>query len=179
MKKTFFILFATVALFSCNKEVKNQTVTIENRYSLELPEFLSQTTILNKEASLQYMDETNQLFIAVIDEPISTFQEVLETDNLTDSYSNDLSGYSSLVLDTFKENVSVTYISDSEETIINEMPAILYNIKAKVGPTTAYYNFAYLKGKDTYYQIFTWTAENKESEHKEKMKSMINSIKEL
>lgn len=125
------------------------------------------------------MDETNQLFIAVIDEPISAFQEVLEIENLSDDYQNDLSGYSSLILDSFKENVNVTYISDPEETTINGMPAILYTIKGEVGAYIAYYNFAYLKGKENYYQVITWTPDSKENEHKAKMKSMISSLKEL
>lgn len=179
MKKVLFILFVCVGLISCNKEVKNQTTIIENKYSMELPDYLTKTSSLNSEASLQYKNEMKELYVVVIDEPISGFQEALELNNLTEDYKNDLNGYSSIILDTFKENVDVTYVSDPKETTINGLPTILFEVKAKINGYVAYYHFAYLQGKENYYQVLTWTLDTKESEHKEKMEAIVNSFKEL
>lgn len=179
MKKVLVIMFVSVGLISCDKEVKNQTVTIDNKYSMELPDYLTKSTSLNADASLQYMNGMKELYIAVIDEPISDFNEALELNHLTEDYKNDLNGYSSLILDTFKDNVDVTYISDPKETTINGLSAILFTVKAIISGYTAYYHFAYIQGKENYYQILTWTLDSKERQHKKNMEAMINSFKEI
>lgn len=179
MKKLNILLFVCISLLACNNKVENQTVVIDNKYSMELPDFLSKTTILNDEASLQYMNGLKELYIAVLDEPMSDFELALKENDLTDEYKNDLKGYSSLVIDTFKENLEIVSMSDPNQTTINGLPALIYTVKAKVENYVAYYNYVFIQGKKDYYQIITWTLDSKEDDHKEQMQTMISSFKEV
>ena len=172
-------MFVIIGLISCNNEVKNQTVTIDNKYSMELPDYLTKNTKLNAEASLQYMNGIKELYIVVVEMPISGFSQILKSNDLTEDYKNNLEDYSTFCVDYFKESVDVTYVSDPKETTINGLPAILFTVKAKISGYTAYYHFTYIQGKENYYQILTWTLDSKKDEQKENMEAMINSFKEI
>lgn len=79
---------------------------------MDLPDYLTETTSLNVDASLQYMNGIKELYIAVIDEPISGFSQILKSNDLTEDYKNNLDDYSTFCVDYFKESVDVTYVSD-------------------------------------------------------------------
>lgn len=179
MKKILYTLFLSIVLISCKKETKYEVITTANTYSIEIPTYLRKTNNLNEDASLQYMNMIKELYVMVINEPISEFEESLIVNNLQDSYSKDLKGYSSILIHTFENETSSNEIINQKDTIINNLPAIVYKKTATVDGVEVYYHFAYLQGKENFYQVFTWTLAEEEKTHNKVMEKMLYSFKEL
>jgi len=59
---SFFLL--SLLLIGCAKE-EIQSIKIKNQYTIEVPNFMSQTAILNRDASLQVQNEAKEFFTVV------------------------------------------------------------------------------------------------------------------
>lgn len=180
MKKSIILLLSVLFISSCQFLKKEKVVTVEDKYSISLPGFLVEAGItLNEEASLEYMNAFMEFYVMVIDEPKSSIEKVLIDYELADLYPNNLKGYSELILDGLKQAVIVSQESDVVDTVINGLPARLLTINGTVEGIDIFYSLAYIEGKERYYQIFTWTLSEKETEYRDKMSKILYSFKEL
>lgn len=179
MKKINSILIMILFFVSCQPTETEKIIKIDNKYSLMVPSFLTKVSNLNEDASLQYQHAWKEFYVIVIDESISDVQTALEENYLTSKYSNDINGYSSLLLNSFEQAISVSSKSHILDTLVNNMPAKLLTIKGRVEGIDAYYSLAFIKGQNKYYQIMGWTLANKEYQYRDKMEKMIYSFKEL
>jgi hypothetical protein len=134
---------------------------------------------LNDDASLQYQHAWKEFYVIVIDETIEEMQKALEENQLTDTYNNDIKGYSDLLVNGFEQTVSVNRKSEILDTLVNGMPARLLTINGRVEGIDAFYSIAFIQGKKRYYQIMAWTLSNKEYQYKDKMNRIMYSLKEL
>ncbi|MGL2987732.1 hypothetical protein ACSVH5_09060 [Flavobacterium sp. RSSA_27] len=179
MKKITILFLTILSLYSCQLGDEQQIVTIENKYSVVIPSFLTKTSRLNDDASLQYQHAWKEFYVIVIDESKAEFQKALDDNNLTETYTNDIKGYSGLLINGIEMAISVSHKSEIIDTTINNMPAKLITIRGRAEGIDAYYSLAYIQGKERYYQIMAWTLQNKEYEYKDKMNRIIYSFKEL
>lgn len=179
MKKITALLLLMITLTSCESGEEKQTVTIDNRYSLDLPSFLAEGIDLNDDASLQYQNILREFYVIVIDEPKSDITAVIADNGLTGMYPTEFDAYTDLMLDGFDAALDITKESEVIDTTINQMPARLININATVEGLKAYYALALIEGKNNYYQVLSWTVDSKEAEHKDLMKQIIYSFKEV
>lgn len=180
MKKLNILLLTILFITSCQSGDTEKLVTIENKYSISIPSFLVKaSTELNEDASLQYLHTWKEFYVIVIDESKSEMQKALVDNNLTDKYSNDIKGYSDLLLDGFEQSISISHKSEIVDTLINNMPARLLTINGRAEGIDAFYSIAFLQGKERYYQIMAWTLSNKEYEYRDKMNRIMYSLKEL
>ncbi len=178
--KNIFIIILTIFLFqSCVAGDEEQLVTIENRYSLLIPAFLTRVNNLNVDASMQYQHAWKEFYVIVIDESKDEMQEALVTNGLTDIYENNIEGYSRLVLDVFTESINYPKQSQIIDTTINEMPAKLTTLEGKVEGVDAFYSIGIYEGKERYYQVLTMTSQSKQDRYKSKMKKILYSLEEL
>jgi hypothetical protein len=106
-------------------------------------------------------------------------QKALEDNNLTETYSNDIKGYSDLILKNFEQSISIYQKSEITDTLVNNMPARILTINGSAEGIDAYYSVAFIEGKKRYYQVMAWTLSNKKSEYKDKMRKIMYSLKEL
>lgn len=173
----YFILPAFVFL-SCNDNA-TQSVVIDNKYAMEIPSSMNKVQNLNDDASLQYMNGLNELYIIVIDEPKEDINTAIDEAGLNDVYSKDLKGYARLLQDGLDEVAKVKSKSDLKLVNINSLNAMLTEVEAVIDGLDIYYHFAYIAGKERYYQIMTWTLLDRKEKHREKMEKMIHSFKEL
>ena len=179
MKKMILFLFVITTILSCGPNDKQQTVKIDNKYTLSIPAFLTRAKGLNDEASLQYQNGRKEFYVIVLDEPKAYLKKALEENELTETYSNDVKGYSELLLKGFETNISLSKKSKMMDTVINNMPARLININGSVDNISAYYSIAYVEGKERYYQVMVWTLSKFEKEYKDKMNQILFTLKEL
>lgn len=180
MKKLNILFLTILLLTSCQSGDTEKLVKIGNKYSISLPSFLvPASTTLNEDASLQYLHTWKEFYVIVIDESKSEMQKALLDNNLTDIYTNDIEGYSSLILDNFEQVISISHKSEIVATQINNMPARLITIKGRAEGIDAFYSLAFIQGKERYYQIMAWTLSNKEYKYKDMMKNIMYSFKEL
>lgn len=162
-------------LFSCeSKEVK--TITIKNKYSVELPEFLSKSQGLHDNASLQYQNVFKEFYIVVIDEPKKEFAEIAST---TEDFSPDLNGYHQILKSGLEEGIQKIDITPTKDIQINGLKAKTFSLTGELSEIPIYYNVAYIEGKDTFYQIVTWTLKSSKQKYQEPMEKIISSFKEI
>ncbi len=186
MKKISIIIISILFVISCKSGNKTKVITVNNKYSVELPAFLDDATKvldkdeLNEDASLQYVNTWKEFDIVIIDETKSEFQESLETNNLTKVYANNLNGYSRSFLDFFPVQGKIIQKPEIKDTIINNLPAKLISLKSQYDEDMSiYFSIGIIQGKNTYYQIVIWTLAGYEYKYKNKMKKIIYSFKEL
>jgi hypothetical protein len=186
LKKTqtmqrFNILFFTfLFITSCQSGDTEKLVTIDNKFSISIPSFLVKAnTTLNEDASLQYLHAWKEFYVVVIDESKSEMQKALVDNSLTGKYSNDIKGYSNLLLDDFEQSISVSHKSNIVDTLINNMPARLLTINGRAEGIGIFYSLAFFQGKERYYQVIAWTLSSKELAYKNKMNKIMYSLKEL
>ena len=154
-------------------------MNVENRYTLDLPSFMSETTDLNTDASLEYQNMFRELYVIVIDEPKDEMHKAIIESELQDYYPMNIEGYSDLVLPAFKEGIVRMEQTEVIDTTINNMDAKLTTISGIVEGIDAYYCLGNYEGKDTYYQVITWTLGDRKNTHQEAMDRILHSLKEL
>ena len=179
MKRSIALFLIVLALNSCGFGEGQKTVTVDNRYSISIPSFLIKTTSLNNDASLQYQNTWKVFCVIVIDEPKSDFGKALVNNDLADLYSNDFTGYSELLLAGIERNFFIFQKPEFTETFVNDMPARLVTIAGHIAGNGVFCSFAFIEGKDRYYQIMAWTSLDKKDQYKERMNKIIYSLIEL
>ena len=166
-------------LQSCVSGDEEKLVTVDNRYSLLIPAFLTKVNNLNIDASLQYQHAWREFYVIVIDESKDEMQEALVANGLTDVYENNIEGYSKLVLDVFKESINHPKQSKLIDTTINEMPARLTTLSGTIEGIDAFYSIGIYEGKDRFYQVAVWTHNSKKYRYKSKIDKIHYSLKEI
>lgn len=176
----YLAIVALIFLFSaCQTKKGNQTIEINNQYSLSIPASFSKTSQLNQHASLQYQNIFKELYVIVIDEPKSELYEAISTYELSDIYESNLIGYSDLIWDGFEAEIEMNYSSDFSDYKINGLSARLINFTGKVEDLEVYYSLAIIEGENDFYQVLAWTLSSFESKNKHTLDSMIYSFEEL
>lgn len=176
MKNLFALAVLFFLLQSCNQ---TQVVKIKNHYSMELPGSMETVKDLHPLASLQYKEKLDEFYVIVIDEKKKEMHAALETNGLSEIYSNNVEGYATLLFDDIKTRIKVKSNTPLKKERINGLDARTYEVNALVDGMDIYYNIAYVEGAKTYYQILTWSSISEKSKHKDKMKQIIHSFKEL
>lgn len=179
MKKITILLLTIFSLNSCKPNDEQKTVTVDTKYIITIPSFLTKVSNLNEDASLQYQHAWKEFYIIVIDESKLEMQKALDDNNLNESYSNDIKGYSDLILKDFEQKMSNARKSTITNTLVNNMSARLLTISGKVSGIDAFYSLGFIQGKERYYQIMAWTLSSKEFEYKDKMNQIMYSLKEF
>jgi hypothetical protein len=179
MKKTIFIIVGLLFLIACSKSEKPQKIVIENRYSMEVPSFLVKATDLNKEASLQYQNVFLEFYVIVIDETKNEVLKSITDNNLSGDYSQDFNGYCKLIFDNYLNTLEIKNKSEISEYTINGLKAKKITIDGKYGGVEAYFYISLIEGKDTFYQIMTWTLQDKKDKYSGDMEKMVNTFREI
>jgi len=169
MKKVLLLGFLSILFISCNSKTEYQTVKIKNRYSLDLPEYMGEAKDLNTEASLQYQNTFRELYTIVLDEPKTDFPNPQEV-NLED--------FTGIVRENLESNLENPIFSTTRDTVINGLKAKLFSLSDDSEGVSIYYQFAYIESKNHFYQILTWTLENRKDQYVTDMDKIIASFKE-
>lgn len=181
MQKLYIFILTILFFNSCQSDDKEQVVKIENKYSISIPSFMTKDRNLNKNATLQYRHQNalKEFYVIVIDESKEEVQKALSEHNLTLIYSNDIKGYTNLILSDFEQHIKILEKSELIDTLVNNMSAKLLTLSARAEDIEAFYALAFIEGKKRYYQITIWTLASKKHEFEEKMNQILYSLKEL
>jgi len=173
MKKIITLVLFCIFL-SCDSK-KTEIVTIKNKYSVELPAFLSKGNNLHEEASLQYQNTFKEFYIIILDE---SKQEIIDAAPFLEIEPT-LEGYYTYLTNSMKETIKNPRFNDIKNTRINGMNAKTFSVTGNVDGLDAYYKLAYVEGKETYYQILTWTLLKNQEKNAHEMDKIISSFKEI
>jgi hypothetical protein len=175
----FLIISAILVACKPSTEVSYQRIEAKNGYSIEIISSMIPSNSLNSEASLQYVEEMRQLFIIVLDEEKEAINSVIAADEeLADYYSQDLAGFSELIMDNFVFQMDVKQAEHFKDTTIQNHPAKTIRLSATLNDVEIFYSLAFIEGERNYYQIWSWTHNESVSENLPLMEHMLFSFKE-
>ncbi|TPD68514.1 hypothetical protein [Flavobacterium microcysteis] len=173
--KKIIALCLFVSLFSCTSD-KTETITVKNKYSVELPSFLSEAKGLHNQASLQYQNAFKEFYVVIIDEPKQEFMDAAKT---TAEFSPDFNGYSQILRGSLEASLKEAAFTDTKDTHINGLNAKTFSLTGKMDEIPIFYDIAYVEGKNHFYQIVIWTIESSKDKFREPMDKIIASFKEI
>lgn len=179
MKNIAKIFLLLLAVTSCQIAYKEQTITIEDRYTLTLPGFLTKASNLNDDASLQYQNTLREFYTIVIDEDAEEFHDAIYDNNLDELIELNLDGYAQLLISGVENAGIKAAVSETKSDYINGMPARFITARGVVEGIDVFYLFTFTEGANRYYQIVSWTLDKQEAKYKDTMTKIAYSLKEI
>ncbi len=167
-----------------NDEGKHHVV-VDNRYSIDVPSFLSERSDLSDDAAVQFASTTLDISFQVIDEPKDEFVEAVREmeANLpsVDRSQSLLDKMAALSLNNYFEDMDKVEIGNYRETRINGLKAITLNAfqKRTFFKDAMYASFAFIEGRETMYQIIILSGGTSISKLSDKLEESINSFREF
>ena len=179
MKKLYkygTLLSLTLLVSACQKQnvISHE---IKKQYTIEVPDFMSKTAVLNRDASLQVQNEAKEFFTVVIDESKTDFNEMMVS--LGNQYEGEFAGYTNLITDNLKLMVEKNNFSEIQEVTIATKKAKLFTIEGTVDLHEIVYHLGFIEGKNHYYQIVSWTSSKQKKANIENMQQIVYSFKEI
>lgn len=181
------IVLFTSCLNSSKKDAEKKEVNsadfneivINNEYSMMIPKYMSKSTKLNDEASLQYQNLFKEAYIVVIDEPKEDF---IKTFKNLDSYNDSISviqNYRTIQLGMIHENAKIYSQSQPIPMKIDGCEAEQVEMVAEVEgvPSKVYYLLTYIEGVHKVYMVMAWTLENRKNKLRPDYSYAISSFK--
>lgn len=172
MRPNLFFLLCVIALTSCTHKTVFKEVTINNRYTISVPEYLQPCNDLHKDASLQYQNVEKDIYAIVIDEKKSTMADY----NL--DYDIDLY-FNSIASQPFLDNIKNGKVSPPGRQQINGNKALIADVTGQIAETNVFYKMCIIETRFTFYQILIWTRADNKEKFEPDMITMIESFKEL
>lgn len=180
MKKIIVYALLLTTLIQCKKKEETELIKVKKQYSIEIPKSLTKVEFLHADASLQYQNMENEFYTIVIDEPSVDFENlILEDADLRATYSPDLAGYTQLLQTNIALTLKEGQFSAIEDIKINGLNAKRIDASGKIDDIAVYYQLTFIKGKETYYQIVSWTELKRKNNHEETMADIVSSFKEI
>ncbi|MDQ3047856.1 MAG: hypothetical protein M3R27_09940 [Bacteroidota bacterium] len=172
MNRLYPFLLLIITLSSCKQEPVFTEVKVNERYSIQMPDYLQPCVDLHKDASLQYQNLEKDIYAMVIDEKKITMEEY-SLDYDLDLYFN------SLVSQPFMESIQDGKVSPPGRQKIDGHKALVAEITGKIDKYDVYYRLGLIETPYEFYQILIWTRAQNKEQFEPDMIRMIESFKEL
>lgn len=190
MKKTLVLLLAIVVtiLSGCHTETIEdaKALSIEKdfelksiaNYSIRIPSYMTSSTTLNPDASLQYMDAIKEEYIVVIDESKAVFIDALKEYGEYRLNEQDLIAYRNAQFSFTEQQIDIKNRSDFKSISVKGINIECVELDAKLEELDELvsYFFYYVDGGNELYTIMAWTLQSKKDLYREKVKKMIQTF---
>lgn len=178
MKKIVLFIVLIMICSSCDVEETYKLVKIDNKFSIEVLESMTETNQLNAEATLQYQNLFQELYTVIIEESEQDLKESIEN-KIIDDFSLDIFGYTNLIKQNFENLPSITKVSPTTDLIINGKKAKTFTVDGKINDIEIFYLVTIVKGSKTFYQITSWTLLDKKEKVSPKYEKIAKTFKEI
>lgn len=195
--RTLFFSFAILlCLSSCNgfsdkskkdslakeanvPKLENAELVFVNREAqMMIPRHMLPTGALNEQASLQYIDSVQELYVIVIDEPKEDFIKSMTYDSIYDPAKSVELNYREIQMKNILRNVEAIGTPVIRKASIGQLDAEMVdfdgysdNIEEKI-----HYKFGFFEGRANMYMVMTWTLAEYKSKNNDEMEGMIYSF---
>lgn len=163
-------------------EVKYNVQKIDGLYSMKIPDFMTESTVLQPDASLQFNNLYKEKYIIVLNEPKDEIKAFSSDYGVYDDKKTDLENYAAMRVNLLKES-GITIHSEPKlkGSMINGRKALSTTFSASMPalPEDIAYYFTYIEGADHFYMIMSWTLFSRKDAYTEEVKVMAESFKEL
>ncbi|HYC84685.1 MAG TPA: hypothetical protein VEB86_05655 [Chryseosolibacter sp.] len=179
-----FTLISCVNMLKDDKPgepVELEPVSVNDQYSLAVPKYMTKTTALNEEASLQFQNIFKTTYVIVIDENKQEFIEAYKNVDAYDSSRSAVDNYCDTQVQLTSSGMEVISKTEIKSFDINGLAATSVEIDANVEgvPAPITYFLTFIEGKETLYMIMAWTFRVKKGTYRGSFEKMARSFKEL
>lgn len=174
-------LIISIIFASCEGKESKEYVSVNNDYEMALPKYLTKTSELNSDASLQYQNTLKEAYIIVIDDNKQEFVEAFKALGMYDSTKSILENYRETQMGNFHKTVKVNNESTIRPLTINGLNAQMLEIDAKVEgiePEVSYF-FGFIEGKKNLYMVMPYTSKKKKERLRGDFEEAIKSFRLL
>jgi hypothetical protein len=146
--------------------VKWATVTVNEKYSMQLPDYLDAGTFY-PEASLQYKNEEREVYLVVLDENKSQFKEY--------GLDYDLTTYFKVAASKFDSSGKVS----PNKIRIGQDSARTAEFKGVISGNEVYYKMVTIESKGTFYKMLIWMLMRDKEKYAADVDKILNSFHEV
>ena len=163
----------------------NEIIVGTGGYKIGIQKHMSVSRDLNDDASLQYADTREELYIIVIDEPKTDFIKQFSDPDLDPSllpYDDKLTpekNYRLTQMHSLTASMTLHGQPVVTKATINGLDAEIVDISATVPGVEVdiFYKLAFIEGTKNIYMVMAWTLDSKKETNNDEMNQMIQSFK--
>jgi hypothetical protein len=154
-------------------------VTISDQYSMMIGKHMKEDKTLNDEASLQYADTEEELYIIVIDEVTKDFTNTFRSVKGWDNNMTAAENYRRVQMASLKKKIKFKGKPVITKTKAGTLAMEIVDVTAKVSgiDSPIFYKVGFLEGGDHLYMVMSWTLADMKTRHSREMEEMISSIR--
>jgi hypothetical protein len=154
-------------------------IVVNEQYSMRIPKHMTSTKALNDEASLQYQDTDEELYIIVIDEPSKEFADAYRSEKGWDPKLTVAQNYRKTQMKALRKAIKTKGDAEVRNTRAGSIPMEIVDFTGKVKGITVpiSYKLGFLESDGNLYMIMTWTLASKKNFHNEEMEEMVKSFR--
>ncbi len=194
MIKNLILLLFTLSTFlvSCKTETVEtarnlsldqdfEWAKVYQQYKIKLPNYMKSTTILNDEASLQYMHMYKEEYIIIIDESKQEFIDTFRALNAYNENKNTLENFHLVQTEHLTSAMQLRQTSKPQFVQLRNSTAYFAEFDAKIedSPETASYFIYHAASEEKLYTIMLWTLKKNREIYREKVKKMLSTFVSL
>ncbi|MCT4583007.1 MAG: hypothetical protein N4A35_16460 [Flavobacteriales bacterium] len=155
--------------------------TVEHRYKIKVPNYLKSTTILNDEASLQYMHMYKEEYLIIIDESKQEFIDAFRALEAYDEEQNTLKNFHEVQTTHLTTAMHLRPTSTPQFIQLRNTAAYFAEFDANIEGTqeTASYFIYHVASTERLYTIMLWTLKKNRDIYREKVKKMLSTFNSL
>ncbi|MFN3136943.1 MAG: hypothetical protein ACE37L_04615 [Allomuricauda sp.] len=155
------------------------TYSINGNYNIDVPNFMTGTTGLNEEASLQFQSLIKEAYLLVIDEPKADFEEVYRDLGQYDDSLSVIQNYRDARLQILSRTTQIIHKSANTSRLIHGLNAESVELDAKVNgmDNEISYFLTFINGGEKVYMVMGWTLKERKKEHKKTFKTIAESFR--
>lgn len=160
----------------------SREVKVNDLYSMMIPEHMTEDTSLNAEASLEYADAQDELYIIVIDEWTDDYVAAFKGTEDYDNSKSVLENYATAQREACAGFLSVANeLTELSPGKINGLKSYTFVMRGYVDGVEPqiFYKTRFFQGKEHLYTVMTWTLASLRDENLPEMNGMLDSFKEL
>lgn len=154
-------------------------VVINDQYSLAIPKHMKVTKELNDDASLQYQNLEEELYIIVIDEPTDEFINVFRREKGWDPGMTNAENYRRVQMASMKKKIKIKGKPVIRKTKAGSISMEIVDFSGKVKGISfpIFYKIGFLESGKNLYMIMSWTLDERKSLHNSTMEEMLKSFR--
>lgn len=160
--------------FFTKPDIDLSNFNIENykkQFSLYVPKYMLPIDSIYEKSVLQYSDYAKEVFLVVVEE------KKLELKRL--GLQPSIQEYGNYVLVAVESALSEPLVTSKKENIINELPALTYELEGDFGDQHVFYVFTVYESGEYFYQVISWTNKAIKPEVKKDIYTTMQSFTQL
>lgn len=191
MKKSIiFILAICFSIVSCKKIIDSAAslnkeeisakdlveVTINDDYSISIPDYMKEMKSLNDDASFQYANIYKETYTIVIDEDKQEFIDAFKEVGIYNDSLSVLENYSEFQVQSFQESLNSDEVKELDFNLKN-LRTKQFELDGLIDGIHASYLIGFVESNSRMYMLMSWTVDDRYKKYKTTFQLIQNSFK--